>query len=116
MGSMMSKQQTADYAFRFAHFAFELARETDSDPDRARYRQAFTLALALVRHSNHLLAMAEEEPMLNHHDPLAVRDFEANWQQGLNWWNKLVVEFTDRVGVVTQRRMERHMGAFWDES
>ena len=118
MGSMMSKQQTADYAFRFANFAFDLAREECARPNflPARYRAMFEQALALVRHSNHLLAMAEEEPMLNHQDPLEVRDFEANWQQGLNWWNKLVIEFTDRVGVVTQRRIERHMQAFWAES
>ena len=112
----MSKQQTANYAFRFANFAFELARETESDPDRARYRQAFTLALALVRHSNHLLAMAEEEPMLNHQDPLEVRDFEANWQQGLNWWNKLVVEFLDGLNWETEHRMQMHMQEFWVES
>jgi hypothetical protein len=111
---MMSKQQTADYAFRFAHFAFELAREEGSRPNfiPARYRSMFEQALALVRHSNHLLAMAEEEPMLNHHDPLAVRDFEANWQQGLNWWNKASEAFANSVGTHTQIRIFRHMEGF----
>ena len=115
MGSMMSKQQTADWAFRFASFAFDLAREEVNAPNynREHYRSMFEQALALVRHSNHLLALAQEEAeTLNLHDPLEVRDFEANWQQGLNWWAKLVAEFRGSQSDYTQRRIERHMEAF----
>ena len=113
MGSMMSKQQTADYAFRFAHFAFELARDEGSSPWRnaAHYERSFMHALDMVRHSNHLLGLAQEEETLNHQDPLEVRDFEANWQQALNWWSKLVAEFRENQDMVALRRMEMHMEA-----
>ena len=114
MGSMMSKQRTADYAFFVANFAFEIAREFDNpDHDRAHYRESFQQALALVRHSNHILALAEEAETLNRADAGAVTDFDANWRMALNWWNQMIVTFTDLQDLDTQKRMREHFEGFW---
>lgn len=114
MGSMMTKQTLAAYAFHFADFAVKIAREFDNpNHDRAHYRESFQQALALVRHSNHILALAEEAETLNYADKGAVTDFEANWRMAASWWNQMVVTFTNLQDLDTQKRMRENLEAFW---
>ena len=114
---MMTKQRTAAYAFHVANSAFEIAREFDNpNHDRAHYRESFQQALALVRHSNHILALAEEAETLNYADEGAVTDFDANWRMALNWWNQMIVTFTDLQDLDTQKRMRKDFEAFWTKA
>ena len=111
MGSMMTKQRTADYALHFATLAAQIAREPDHSRDRFIQREAE----ALVEDAGFIQALVQDEALLTD-DPYDVTDYNANWGMALNWWNRRVVTFTDALPPHTQSRIKLHMDAFWDEA
>ena len=108
MGSMMTKQRTADYALHFATLAVQIAREVDLD----RLKE---WASILIEDAGFIQALAQGEAFLTE-DPYEVTDYNANWGMALNWWNQRVVAFTNALPAHTQRRIKLHMDAFWDEA
>ena len=111
MGSMMTKQRTADYALHFATIATQIARE----PEQNRNRFVQRTASDLVEDAGFIQALAQDEALLTE-DPYEVTDYNANWFMALSWWNQRVVSFTNALPPHTQRRIKLHMEAFWDEA
>ena len=113
MGSIMSNQQTANYALRFATFAADLACEFKGGSLGAMVARQ---ASDMIEHAGYIQALAQEAQTLNTDDPEEVLDFQANWQMGMTWWNQMVTTFTRGFDAHTQRRIKLHMEAFLDEA
>lgn len=109
MGSMMTKQEIANYTLHFGKLAADIAFEQKGTK---LFVLSSRYAGDLIEQAGYIQALAQEADTLDRLDQGAVDDFDANWRMAVNWWDQTSIGFMQAQDAHTVRRIQIEMEGY----